>query len=79
MPFIIFARLHILSLMKLPKGVFWLFQSLLRAKQQFVAETNTDKNFEMFVKSFQEFEKNMVAMEEKPERKKLYGRPYRSI
>ncbi|WP_156877559.1 hypothetical protein [Shimazuella kribbensis] len=56
-----------------------MFQSLLRAKQQFVADTNTDKNFEMFVKSFQEFEKNMVAMEEKPERKKLYGRPYRSV
>jgi hypothetical protein len=65
--------------MNLPKGVFGLFQSLLRAKQQFVTETNTDKNFEMFVKSFQEFERNMEAIEEKPERKKLFGRPYRSI
>jgi hypothetical protein len=54
------------------------FQSLLRAKQQFVNETNTDKNFETFIKSFQQFEKNMIAMETKPERKKLYGRPYRS-
>lgn len=53
------------------------FETLLRAKQQFVSKNNTEKEFETFLKTFQEFEKHMEAMENKPSKEKLFGRPYR--
>lgn len=54
-----------------------MFETLLKAKQDFVSKNNTDQQFETFLKTFQEFEKQMEAIEVKPSQDKLYGRPYR--
>ncbi|WP_154662379.1 hypothetical protein [Risungbinella massiliensis] len=54
-----------------------MFQLLLKAKQEYVTKTQTDQTFEKFLKSFQEFEKQMRVMEVKPSKESLYGRPFR--
>lgn len=55
----------------------WMFHLLLKAKQEYISKTKTDQNYELFLKSFAEFEKQMLAMEVKPSKERLYGRPYR--
>lgn len=54
-----------------------MFHLLLKAKQEYISKTKTDQNYELFLKSFAEFEKQMLAMEVKPSKERLYGRPYR--
>ncbi|TCP69704.1 hypothetical protein [Baia soyae] len=52
------------------------FETLLKAKQEFVSQGSTEKEFDSFLTTFQEFEKHMEAIENKPSKERLHGRPY---
>jgi hypothetical protein len=49
-----------------------------QAKHVQLLKNETEKQFDLFLKTFSQFEKHMAVYEPKPDQRRLFGRPFQA-